>query len=250
MAVLRIEGASARGTVARMVDFARAQQEPTLRRFRHLMTTPAPLQSASSNLTAQAQRLATELFLDSRQTSRILGITSPLGGEGKTLLSTALALSLARSTRKRTVLIEGTWQRPALPALFDLPSGPGLAEWLRGECDEASIRHAIGERLVVIPAGHGADDELLLLERLQSIGFSALAGPDDFVVVDLPCVLATGAGKLAAGLVERVLVVARASVTPLPAIVATCDHLHDHAVQGIVLNQVERWIPRWLERVL
>ncbi len=189
-------------------------------------------------------------MLDSHHGGHILGITSPLGGEGKSLLAALIALSLARASRKRTVLIEGTWQRPTLAALFDLPAGPGLAEWLRGECDEASIRHAVGERLVVIPAGHADADELLLLERLQEVGIAALAGPDDFVVIDLPSALPSAAGRLAAKLVERIVVVARAGVTPLPAIVDTCDQLGRPAIQGIVLNQVERWIPRWLERIL
>jgi Mrp family chromosome partitioning ATPase len=211
---------------------------------------PAPGHSTPAQLTTQGQQIASDLLLDPRQGGRILGVTSPLGGEGKTLLAAVIALTLARSSRKRTVLVEGTWQRPTLPVLFDLPAGPGLAEWLRGECDEANIRRAVGERLVVVPAGNAADGELLLLERLQGIGIVALAGPDDFVVVDLPSVLPGAAGRLATGLVERVVVVARAGVTPLPAIVDTCDQLRDLAIQGIVLNQVERWVPRWLDRIL
>jgi Mrp family chromosome partitioning ATPase len=215
-----------------------------------IITTAAPARASGTQLTVQAQQLATDLLLDPRQGGRILGITSPLGGEGKSLLAALIALSLARASRKRTVLIESTWQRPTLSALFDLPTGPGLAEWLRSECDEASIRHEVGERLVVIPAGNAGAEELLLLERLQDIGIAALAGPDDFVVVDLPSALPSAAGRLAANLVERIVVVARAGATPLPAIADTCDQLGHLAIQGVVLNQVERRIPHWLDRIL
>lgn len=258
MAVLRIDDSTRRPTPPAAAEAASGQWAAlrsralttATRHSRSAITTPAPARASGTQLTAQAQQLATDLMLDPRQSGRIIGITSPLGGEGKSLLAALIALSLARASRKRTVLIEGTWQRPTLAALFDLPTGPGLAEWLRGERDEASIRHAVGERLEVIPAGNAGADELLLLERLQDIGIAALAGLDDFVVVDLPSVLPSSAGRLAANLVERKAIVARAGVTPLPAIVDTCDQLGHAAIQGIVLNQVERWIPHWLDRIL
>lgn len=223
---------------------------PARSRAQGKIAAPMSARTAPSHLTRRAQQLAAELFMDPRAGGRILGITSPLGGEGKSLLASVIALSLARASDKRTVLVEATWQQPSLSALFDLPAGPGLADWLRGHCGEASIRQEVGGRLVVIPAGSADGNELLLLERLQSAGISALAGPDDFVIVDLPSVLSTSAARLATGLVERVIVVARAGVTPLPAIVDTCDQLRHVAIEGVVLNQVRPSIPRWLERIL
>lgn len=240
-----------------MADYVNAPQLPyasmSTATSRHVRAKSAVLVSTQivpASLTAQAQHLATELLLDPHADGRILGITSPFGGEGKSLLAAVIALSLARASHKRTVLIEGTWQRPALSALFDLPDGPGLADWLRGRCDESSILHTVGDRLVVIPAGNADGNELLLLNRLQSVGISALAGPDDYVIVDLPSVLSTSAARLATGLVERVIVVARAGVTPLPAIIDTCEQLRHVVLQGVVLNQVESAIPRWLQRIL
>lgn len=220
---------------------------------RHVRTRAVALvtaQTVPASLTARAQHLAAELLLDPRAGGRILGITSPMGGEGKSLLAAAVALALSRASHKRTVLIEGTWQRPTLSTLFDLPTGPGLADWLHGLCDASSILYPVSDRLGVIPAGSDDGNELLLLERLQSVGISALAGPDDFVIVDLPSVLSTSAARLATSLVERVIVVARAGVTPVPAIVDTCDQLQHVALQGVVLNQVESSIPRWLQRIL
>lgn len=250
MTLLQISDGSQSRALAHRGAFARRPVRAAMNRFRRLLTVPTPPPSDLAHLTEQAQQLAMDLLLDAGQGGRILGVTSPRGGEGKTLLAAVIALSLARASRKRTVLVEATWQRPTLPTLFDLPAGPGLAEWLRGECDEVSIRRMVSERLVVIPAGNAGDDELLLLESLQGIGIEALAGPDDFVIVDLPSVLTSSSGRLAAGLAERIVVVARAGVTPLPAIAETCGQLHDVAIQGIVLNQIEHWVPSWLERIL
>lgn len=253
MTLLRIAGADRPPTATYASASPPPQSPPTgpaRNRAQGNFTAPTSARTAPARLTARAQQLAAELFLDPHAGGRVLGITSPLGGEGKSLMAAVLALSLARASDKRTVLIEATWQQPTISALFDLPTGPGLADWLRGHCGEASIRQEVGGRLVVIPAGSADGNELLLLERLQSVGLSALAGPDDFVIVDLPSVLSTSVARLATSLVERVIVVARAGVTPVPAIVDTCDQLKHVTIEGVVLNHVKSSIPRWLERIL
>jgi Mrp family chromosome partitioning ATPase len=200
----------------------------------------------------QGQRLAAEIFLDPQRGGggRSLGLTSPLGGEGKSLLTTSIALSLSHASLRRTVLIECTWRLPSLHVLFDLPAAPGLAEWLRGECPKESAQRMVSETLTIIPAGEARDDELFLLDRLQSFGLGVLSGPDDFVLVELPSMLSTGTGRLATGLVDGLVVVAQAGVTPIAAIAQTCDMLGDQVVHGVVLNQVERWIPQWIDRIL
>src|SRR5262249_29463275 len=147
--------------------------------------------------------------------------------EGKTLLATATALSLSQASRNPTVLIECNWQHPTLHDLFDLPPTPGIEEWLRGECDQESIRHIVSDTLVEIHAGVSRGDDLVLLERLRDRGLASLCGSDDFLVVDLPSVLSTASGRIAARLVDGLVVVAQAGVTPMPAIAETYETLCD-----------------------
>src|SRR5262249_43035599 len=53
-----------------------------------------------------------------RESLRILMITSAFGGEGKTMLSSHLAMNLARS-RLRTLLIDADLRRPAVHRVFE-----------------------------------------------------------------------------------------------------------------------------------
>ena len=76
---------------------------------------------------------------------RVVMITSAVGGEGKTSLSSYLATSLARSGL-RTLLVDADLRSPSIHRLFDLPVAPGLSELLRGEVDLADAIARHGDR--------------------------------------------------------------------------------------------------------
>ena len=85
----------------------------------------------------------------------VVMVSSALKGEGKTLVSSHLAISMAMAGFK-TLLIDADLRCPSLHRLFDLPSSPGLNDLLRDQVDLESVLYS--ERvpgLSVIPAGHG-----------------------------------------------------------------------------------------------
>jgi polysaccharide biosynthesis transport protein len=85
---------------------------------------------------------------------QVLAVTSAVSGEGKTSLAAQLAVSIARATRERTLLIDGDMRSPDLHEVFDLDLGPGLAEVLSGECPvEEAIETSISDTLHVFTAG-------------------------------------------------------------------------------------------------
>src|SRR6266850_1614466 len=59
-----------------------------------------------------------------------MGITSANRGEGKTLVSSNLAVSLTRGYQKKTVLVDLNIQRPRLHEVFGTPLAPGLMDAL------------------------------------------------------------------------------------------------------------------------
>jgi len=121
---------------------------------------------------------------------RVIMITSPVSGEGKTTLSTQLAASVAL-TGRRTLLVDGDLRNPNAHLRFNLPIGPGLCEVLRGE---ASIHEVARETpiagLTVIPAGQWKDETALALvsTELEAL-FAAWRSQFDFVLVDSSPVL-------------------------------------------------------------
>ena len=199
----------------------------------------------------RCRQLCLSLFYDEHAPVRCLGFTSPLGGEGKTFLSAVTAGVLANDSTDTVVLLECNWEHPTLHEHYGFSKTPGLAEWLREECSEADIRHEVGHNLTVIPAGNGKQDAVKLLQRLRQKSLvDALTRSNELLVVDLPAIVTTAYGSLAASLVESLVIVVRAGMTPDALVAETCTQLKDLPVHGVILNQVESRIPRWLRQVL
>ncbi len=60
-------------------------------------------------------------------------VTSSVIGEGKTLVSANLALTLAKRSSQNVLLLEGDLRKPALSDIFGLGKRPGLNEWWNGK---------------------------------------------------------------------------------------------------------------------
>lgn len=223
----------------------------TIRSFPHSSRKSARSRTMGPEaLVTHGQKLAVAMFLEGPDAVRTLGITSPIGGEGKTLLAAMTAVALSRASSTPTTLVECNWQHPTLHELFDTLPAPGLAEWLRGECALESVHYQVSENLTIIPAGNAGQSELLLLERLRKAGVRQLVGDEGFLVVDLPPILSTSYGLLAASLADALVIVSRAGVTPTDALAETCSALADLPVRGVALNQVAAYVPAWIDRIL
>jgi capsular exopolysaccharide synthesis family protein len=117
--------------------------------------------------------------------SRVLLVTSAVGGEGKTTLATQLAMSLARNLR-RTVLVDFDLRRPALDGVFGLPLEPGACEALRGQDDVVRMVHpTTTDHLSVLTAGRW-DRQILAALANGAAGplLDQLRANFDFVVLD------------------------------------------------------------------
>lgn len=136
--------------------------------------------------------LRTYLMLtESLRELRVLAITSACSKEGKTSLSAQLAVSIARASGERVLIIDGDMRAPDIHKIFDKELGPGLAEVLRNECPiEEAIETGFNEKMHILTAGQlkgsphrllGSDEFPLLLEKLCSIY--------RYIIVDTPPIL-------------------------------------------------------------
>jgi succinoglycan biosynthesis transport protein ExoP len=121
---------------------------------------------------------------------RVVMVTSAVGGEGKTSLSSHVATSLARAGRK-TLLIDCDLRKPSLQRVFTLPEEAGFCELLRGEAELADVIQPTQiPGLSVIAAGLC---DATALGRLADGGPAAILAqlrPEyDFVIVDTSPVL-------------------------------------------------------------
>jgi capsular exopolysaccharide synthesis family protein len=170
-------------------------------------------------------------------------ITSPSPNDGKSLISSNLALSFAESGA-RTLLIDGDIRRGELAKTFGITSKPGLVEYLEGTALIAEVLHpaAAHANLTLMPGGarKRRAPELLATPRLTQL-ISRMSAEYDVVIVDSPPLgagfdafaLATATGNMAlvlrAGVTDRKMAEAKmAVVDTLPV-----------RVMGAVLNGIK-----------
>jgi capsular exopolysaccharide synthesis family protein len=160
----------------------------------------------------EAVATARTVLLNASRTSnlRMVMITSAMAGEGKTSLSTQLAVSLAMAG-KRTLLLDFDLRNPSAHRLLGMTHAPGWSEILRGDLNVAdAIRPTHLENLFFIPAGDCDPVALksLVQEELGQI-LSWLRSQFDFVIVDtcpvLPVVDALLLGRHMDGVIFSVL---------------------------------------------
>lgn len=199
----------------------------------------------------QCRQLYLSVFFREQASVRSLGFTSAIGGEGKSFVALITASGLANDSDDPVILLECNWEHPYLHDYFGLPSVPGLAEWLREECSDSAIRHQISHNLTVIPAGNGKQDAVKLLQQARRKGLvNMLARANERLIVDLPAIMTVGYGRLAASLVESLLVVVHAGVTQDALIADTLKRIEALPVEGVILNQLESRIPGWIRQIL
>lgn len=197
------------------------------------------------------RKLCLSVFSREHAPARSLGFTSSIGGEGKSFLALTTARVLAHDSVDPVTLIECNWEHPSLHEYFGIPSSPGLAEWLRGTCTEADVRHQVDHNLTVIPAGNGSQDAVKLLKRIQQDGLlNTFTNANELYIIDLPPIITTGYGSLAASLVESLVVVVRTQVIPSNMVTETIEQLKELPIHGIILNQEVSRIPNWLRKIL
>lgn len=123
--------------------------------------------------------------------SRVIGVSSALGGEGKSLSSVNLAYSLSE-LGKRVILIDCDMRRPTLAEKLKIKKKPGISSYLTGQSELVSLVQPCGiegdeKAFHVITAGQNPPNpsELLSSARMRD-ALQALRQFYDYVILDLP----------------------------------------------------------------
>jgi len=193
------------------------------------------------NSVEQYRRLAARLHLDQAQRgTKLVMVTSALVGEGKTLTSTNLALTLSESYRKRVLLVDADLRRPGIHDMFGIPNFTGLSDAIRSADErKVSVIH-LTDHLSVLTAGRPDSDPMGVLssERMQRVLADAAAA-FDWVIIDTPPVALLSDAHLLASLVDTVVLVVRAGVTPFDAIQTATVAVGRDRIMGVVLNAAQ-----------
>ncbi len=179
-------------------------------------------------------------------------VSSGLPQEGKSFISTNLALSLARHKNSKVLLIDGDMRRYTLHQILGCESHPGLADYLAGkasivevmqrpELPQVQIAGAapILPNLTFIAGGNGGDKAADLSGSPRFSELIRLAMPHfDWIIVDSSPVLPVSDAVNLARSCDGVLLVARGGVTKFPVAQRAQSELKASNILGFVLNAV------------
>lgn len=173
----------------------------------------------------------------------IIGISSAMAGEGKSLSSVNLAYSLAQLD-KRVLLIDCDMRRPSLSAKLPIKKLPGLSNYLTrqvgmdeviqtyGNADEGSVFN-------VISAGRNPPNPIELLNsgRMRK-ALDELRGSYDYIILDLPPVGEVSDALVVSKLVDGILLVVRQNYCNRNLLSAAVKQFSfvDTRILGVVMN--------------
>ena len=145
----------------------------------------------------------------------VIGVSSALAGEGKSLTSVNLAYSLSQLDNKRVLLIDCDMRRPSLNEKLPIAKMPGLSNCLSGQSTVADIIQACNipgseKAFSVIAAGRNPPNpiELLSSARMSKL-IEALRKAYDYIILDLPPVAEVSDAMAVAQQTDGILMVVR-----------------------------------------
>ncbi len=193
----------------------------------------------------QIRKLRTYIFhMADRPMPRVIMVTSALPGEGKTLISSNLAIAIAKGEDQQVLLVDCDLRKPSLHELFKYPPSLGVSEIIQGKADisECLLSTPI-ENLTILPAAKEppANPSELLESKKTGALIKDLADRDGnwFIIIDSPPIQATVDPKILADVVEGIIMVIRYRYTTEAEFKMALEALPKEKVLGTVLNAVD-----------
>jgi len=191
----------------------------------------------------QYRRLAAKLHQAQvdRQLNAVM-VVSAVPGEGKTLTSLNLALTLSRSYKRRVLLIDADLRRPSLHEVCGLHVERGLQEAVLAPSATGELAEAfeLAPGLALLPAGRPTNDPLGVLTSPRTHAILAEARRMfDWVIVDTAPMAALSDAAVLKDAVDGAILVVSATNTPFDLVDRAVQTLGREHILGVVLNGVD-----------
>jgi len=206
-------------------------------------TGPAAL-AADPALGEAFRKLRTNLmYMDVDNPPRLLSVTSPQPGDGKSTVASSLAVALAQ-TEQNVILVDADLRRPTIADRFGVEGSVGLVNVLIGQMDvQSALQKPRGfGGLSILASGPlppnpseilGSNAMRMLLKQLAEHAY---------VVVDAPPLLPVTDAAILARVTEGALVVVSTGKTLDIELEASLEHLDavNARALGVILNRRKR----------
>ena len=172
---------------------------------------------------------------------KVVGLASAVSGEGKTLTCTKIAVSLARTKRKRVLLVDADVRKADLSKGFGIPPHPGLTEYLLGAVPFPDVvRKSTVPGLDMVPSGTSVP---MPADLLAGDGFSSFIEQArqlyDIVLLDTPPIIPVADTMSMRERLDGIILVYHAGYTPLTMFKQATEEIGEKKILGVILNGVE-----------
>lgn len=183
----------------------------------------------------------TNVIFSAEQRAHSIVVTSTGPGEGKTVVSSNLAIGLAMTGRS-VLLLDVDMRLPQVHDIFGMEKQPGLSDLLAGTTTaRQAVRQTTVPGLWVMPSGSptGNPAELLASPRFAKL-LTILTQRFQWVIIDSPPVAAVTDSCIVANRAAAVLFVVGAELTSRAAAMNALEQLESASATflGAVLNKV------------
>ena len=211
------------------------------------LTQPASLEAEQyQTLRLNLQRLK------SARNIKMIAMTSPTSGDGKTLTAINLAGALARGSGTRVLLIEADLRRPTMASQLGLAGRdvPGLADVVLDRT--ASLNDAVrpldfGFSVITAGSSSASVHDVFNSPRFEAVLRDARE-QYDYVALDTPPIVPVSDCRLLAPWVDGLLLVVSAHRTPRKLVEESLNLLDSASVLGIVFNRDDQPLFRHYRR--
>ncbi len=181
---------------------------------------------------------------------KVIGFTSSIAGEGKTLACAKVAVSLARTKRKSILLVDADIRKADLSKGLGLPLHPGLTENLMGNVAFPNVvRRSLVPGLDTVSSGTSvaAPADLLSGEGFRRF-IEEARKRYDLILLDTPPVLAVADAMSMRERLDGFVFIYRAGYTPISMFQQATEEIGEKQILGVVLNGVEPKSDRYYGR--
>jgi protein-tyrosine kinase len=192
----------------------------------------------------QFRRLRTHVLkLNVSDPPKTIMVTSATEGEGKTFVAANLAAGIAHDLHFHALLVDCDLHNPSLSHWFGVQNGHGLSDYLvgRGQLPELLIKTEM-EKLSLLTGGSAQvkPAELIGSRKMEALIQELKSRYNDrYIILDSTPLLATTEPEVLARLVDGILIVVRAGVTPRETVKQAIASLDPKKIMGFVLNDVK-----------
>ncbi|GAB1230326.1 CpsD/CapB family tyrosine-protein kinase [Lactiplantibacillus plantarum] len=204
-----------------------------------LTTLTAPM----SVVTEQVKTIRTNLnYAMVGKPLKTLMITSAIQGEGKSTVSSNLAVEYAKKGLQ-VLLVDADLRRPTIHQTFAISNQRGVSSWLSGQLTDVNEAiYPVLDHLFVMPSGPKPPNPAELLASDRMTEFLTVATRKlDLVIVDAPPILPVTDARILAGQVDGTVLVVRQNFVEKVAVRQAVSALKNARAQllGTILNDVD-----------